>query len=193
MTRIRGCCLTSAQVLSSPGSPLEFPASLLLVNATPLLEEERDARAGTDRESRAPVGLHAAGTGSGFAADDHPVDPVEVEFGQRAEKWLERQELRCAGLAEMVDAADVSVFSTLTPIQMWRLPNSATAIRSLAGAPSLCQDLVLVPVRARHHVEHRWMNSTGTSLWNRSLIELTKIVRGFFQLKRQVDEHARAA
>lgn len=57
---------------------------------TPLLEEEGHVRCDALISDRArPFGLDRAGAGAAFAADDDPVDAVEVEVGNRANQRFE--------------------------------------------------------------------------------------------------------
>ena len=58
--------------------------------------------------------------GAGLAADDDPVNPVQVQVRQRAEQRLQGQELRRGpGLPQIVYARDILSFSTVTPIQIF--------------------------------------------------------------------------
>ena len=72
----------------------------------PLLEEERHAGhpAAIVRRQR-PLGSHPAGLRAGLAADDHPVDPVQVQRSQVCQQRFDRQEAHASGHpARVLDA-----------------------------------------------------------------------------------------
>src|SRR6266542_6993742 len=54
--------------------------------------------------------MHRPSIGAAFAADDHPIDPLKVEAGERAKQRLEAEEARGCGCGSQgVGAADVGV------------------------------------------------------------------------------------
>src|SRR3990172_4601256 len=88
-----------------PRPAVQLPAGLLLPNASPLLEEERDVIFhALLADVFDPRLIHRPGAESGFPADDDPVDIPQIQFPQRAKERLEGQEFGyCAGLPEVVD------------------------------------------------------------------------------------------
>ena len=79
--------------------------------AAPLLEEEGYAGGVTLVAQIAGPGLgHGAGAGAAFAADDQPVDALQVEVGEGAEQGLGAYEADGGGHgAQVVDAEGVAL------------------------------------------------------------------------------------
>src|SRR5208283_5391001 len=60
---------------------VEFSASLALMDAAPLLEEERDSGSlALIPKRQHPFLLHRPGTRPALTADDHPVDSVKADL-----------------------------------------------------------------------------------------------------------------
>src|SRR5262249_29058566 len=76
-----------------PRAAVEHAPGDVLSNPTPLLEEEphitRDALIANRTN---PCRVHRACAVTTFAADDHPVDALQVELLDRPEQWLYAQE-----------------------------------------------------------------------------------------------------
>src|SRR5262245_61114353 len=71
------------------GTPAQLATALPFLHAVPLLEEERDAGAlalVADRED--PLLVHGSGPVPALAADDHPVNPGEIECSEIFEQRL---------------------------------------------------------------------------------------------------------
>ena len=78
-----------------PGASLQFAPRPLLLDASPLLEEEWNlGRLTLVANLGDPLAFHRSGARARLAAHDHPTDAAQVEVGQRAEQGLKRQELR---------------------------------------------------------------------------------------------------
>ena len=73
-----------------PHAAVEDAVGLLLVHAAPLLEEERHRLSDAlVAERERPLGLHRPRAGSGFAADNGPVDVCQVKTSCVREQGLE--------------------------------------------------------------------------------------------------------
>ena len=76
-----------------PCATLEYSSGFLFVYAAPLFEEEGDVgRETLIADVGRPFGFHRSCFRAGFAADDDPVDTIEVNVGDRAEERLEGDE-----------------------------------------------------------------------------------------------------
>src|SRR5271166_1333033 len=69
---------------------VEFSASLALMDAAPLLEEERDlASLALIPKRQHPFLLHRPGAGPALTADDHPVDSFQVDLAEVFQQTLD--------------------------------------------------------------------------------------------------------
>src|SRR5208283_3246863 len=84
---------------------IEFSASLALMDAAPLLEEERDLGSLALIPKRQHQFLmHRPGAGPALTADDHPVDSFQVDLAEVFQKRLDGQESDSGwGLLKMLD------------------------------------------------------------------------------------------
>ena len=74
-----------------PHAIVQCPTGSFLEHTTPLLEKERHAIArALVADISHPSGLHRAGAWPRFAADDHPIDSLELNVRQRTEQRLKR-------------------------------------------------------------------------------------------------------
>jgi hypothetical protein len=70
--------------------PIKVPAALAFLHTAPLLEEEQASLLLTLHLDRAdPCWFHWSGTGTAFAADDHPVNACKVEWSEILEERLD--------------------------------------------------------------------------------------------------------
>src|SRR5437899_1938005 len=98
----------------APLAPVERVPARVRSRATPLFEEEGDARprALVPDTARPPRG-HRAEPGPALAADDHPLDVGQREVGDRAEQRLDREEVddgaRRRQLPDAVEARRVAI------------------------------------------------------------------------------------
>ena len=76
------------------------------VSGNPTVEEEGHVRlAASVAYPAGPTYLHRSVVGSGFAADNHPADAIEVDVVERTEKWFARKEPNCSWhLAKVVNS-----------------------------------------------------------------------------------------
>ena len=139
---------------------VEFSASLALMDAAPLLEEERDsASLALIPKRQHPFLLHRPGTRPALTADDHPVDSVKADLAWVLQQWLDGQEPDSGwGLLKMLDPNEAvglvldanpppyigKVGGELQP----RLKHVSKSGRSLG------QHLVGVPVGPLHDATH---------------------------------------
>src|SRR5689334_6191807 len=71
----------------TPLSPVQFSPPRLRPQPSPLLEEEGDVACGALVADRThPICAHRTRTRSAFAADDHPIDPVEIDLPHRTDQ-----------------------------------------------------------------------------------------------------------
>lgn len=71
-------------------------AGTLLVNASPLLEEERNPRGlALFLDRKHPFLFHRPSTGTAFPTDDHPRYPLERDRPEIFERRFNRQESNC--------------------------------------------------------------------------------------------------
>ena len=139
------------------GATIEVSPGGRLSHAAPLLEKERDlggATLGTDRLH--PRGLHGAGAGTAFAADDHPVDSGQVEPPKIFNQRLDGQERHGGrGLAKEIDPGKTVrfVFDADSPPDVRRKGGGAQLRPKKLVHPfgPLGKDLVCVPVCGKHH------------------------------------------
>ncbi len=84
---------------------VEFSASLALMDAAPLLEEERDLGSlALIPKRQHPFLPHWPGAGPALTADDHPVDSFQVDLAEVFQKRLDGQESDSGrGLLKMLD------------------------------------------------------------------------------------------
>src|SRR5207253_2039992 len=76
-----------------PGAALQLAPRLLFIDAAPLLEEERYTRGLTlSADFDHPFLRHRPRSGPRFAADNRPMDAVQIEVRDRPQQWLDRQE-----------------------------------------------------------------------------------------------------
>ena len=103
--------VASTSGLSSQVRPSSSRPPALGVRPPHCLKKNGDARleAAVSDVARPPW-LHRAGARTALAADDDPVDPLQVEVGQRAEERFDGQEPDCCGdLSKMIGAELVPV------------------------------------------------------------------------------------
>jgi len=80
------------------GTALQYSAGFFLVCAAPLFEEEGDfGGEGLVAYVDYPVGLDWSCVWAGFAADDDPVNALEVDIRDWAEEGFERDEFERGG------------------------------------------------------------------------------------------------
>ena len=123
--------------------------------AAPLLEVEGDAGGeALVADVGGPFPVHRAGAGAGFAADDNPVDAVQVEAGQGAEEGFQGQELDGGvGLAQQVNPANIAVgFHADAEPDLGRPGEGFVEGEEALGA--FGEYLVAVPVGLGHHGEN---------------------------------------
>jgi hypothetical protein len=123
------------------------------LDATPLLEEKQDFRAGALCLERCdPIGLHRTGAGTAFTAHDDPVDTAEIDPTKVFQKRFDAQEphaRRCP--LEVLDAWEAILFvlDTYSPPNV-RRHGSRLKFRSqemMQALCSLCQEYLFTSLR----------------------------------------------
>src|SRR2546425_12238096 len=74
-----------------PGSSVKHSSCLSLAGASPLFEEEGGAVVlALFSNITHPIRMHRTSSGSGFSADNHPVNASQIQH-QRTQKWFAAQ------------------------------------------------------------------------------------------------------
>jgi hypothetical protein len=148
-----------------PHAALEETASGLLIEAAPLLEEERDAGPTTlVTNLEHPTLFHRSCPGTGFTSNDDPIDPLQIQIRQPAEQRLKGQELEVgSGPSEMFNSVGMSgIFDADAHPNVGRPVDSGAQLQQACGP--LGQNLKLVPPCEAHHVEDLHQKRGGNSL-----------------------------
>lgn len=134
---------------------------LVLADASPLLEEERDA-GGVILVAKTsnPRRVHRPGIRTTFATYDRPIDPAQVDSSDVLEQWLDGQKANPRlRRSEDTDSWDtvLLVLNTDTPPDVW-LPSSFAERRTEERSHpvrALGEHLIDMPVGLQHHGSDR--------------------------------------
>lgn len=137
-----------------PSSTFKFPAILLLFRPTPLFEKERNTCfLALISNIDDPKWIHWTRARAGFAADNHPVDCLQIQALERTQKRFERKKLDlCRGMAQMVDTKQIIFRLYAHTHPNVRGPGQDRIKFEQAGG-TFGQNLELVPVGPSHHVK----------------------------------------
>src|SRR4051812_41041826 len=88
-----------------PSSPIKLSSRFLFIKTTPLLEKEWHAHfIALCADISNPVGIHRACARTRFAAHNHPIDILQLQFWKWSKQWLKREEFdRCSCSSEIVN------------------------------------------------------------------------------------------
>src|SRR5262249_3852401 len=141
-----------------PRSSLELASGTVLLDATPLLEEEGDRlRDALVTQTADPRLLHRSCAWSTLSTNDHPIDRSEVERTYIFDQWLDRKEARAGDrMSEMFNSRH-SVLAVLdgdAEPDVFRLREPRCLLRpGLEALRSLREHLIRVLRRPPHDVE----------------------------------------
>ena len=111
------------------------------------------------------------------------MNTVQFDLGKWTEEWLKRQELYAGrGGPKSINTRDVVFVLNTDPHPHIRRPSDLIVEFGQAGR-TLCQHLKPMPRCLSHHVEDPQNEIRGNVFVNKSLIEFTKIICGFFQCR----------
>src|SRR5438046_63975 len=96
----------------TPFTTIEFTTTRFRTEAAPLLEEQ--CNTGIDAliaNISYPLGIHRARPRAAFAANDNPINAVQIKFAHRPDQWLDRQKAQASG--RLLEMPDTRFFSSV--------------------------------------------------------------------------------
>ena len=167
-----------------PVASCSSPPHCLKKNATP-------ARAALVADVDHPGRVHRPARRAGLAADDHPVDAARSRSGSGPSSGSSERNLTCARVGRRSSmrwtiprVLDAHAHPDVRRPRQLGAPAPRSRSARLVSTWNWCQCALRITSNAA------WMKASGTSSWNRSLIEFTKIGLRPLPPQRQI-EHLR--